>query len=222
MQENGNQRPATPDDYRPRRRGSHDSLLSVAGMDIHTPSRRARGPQPSIPIARLPRRNFSSGGNLYSTPPVISTTTVTADRETPSKNPQQSPRSLLASVCRSQGQGQETDNTPAADSTPSRKPSLSRRVGGWVRGRWGTAPVAASRPTESESQAQPSTPSPAVNALTKSQNKAKGEYVPAFRFRHPGVNQKGPIMGFRPSSHPPISVHAEVVDEGALRESLAE
>ncbi|BCR91889.1 uncharacterized protein ACHE_70732S [Aspergillus chevalieri] len=228
-QEN-NQRPVTPDGYRRRRRGSHDSLLSVAGMDIHTPSRRrsrAGGPGP-IPIAGIHRHNFPSGAEVYSTPPVIATTTVTADREAPSKNPH-SPRSLLASVCRSQAQTQtqDTNSAPAADNPPSRKPSITRRVGGWVRGRWGTVPVAAPpQPGEPASQTQPPSPSPAVNALTRNQNKAKAEYVPApaaaFRFRHPGVNQKGPIMGFRPSSHPPISVHAEVVDEGALRESLAE
>ena len=227
MQEN-NQRPVTPDGYRRRRRGSHDSLLSVAGMDIHTPSRRRSrtgGPGP-IPIAGIHRRNLSSGAEVYSTSPVIATTTVTADREAPSKNPH-SPRSLLASVCRSQGQGHvwETENAPAADNPPSRKPSITRRVGGWVRGRWGTAPVASPQSAEPASKTQPRS-SPPVNALTRNQNKSKAEYVSApaaaFRFRHPGVNQKGPIMGFRPSSHPPISVHAETVDEGALRESLAE
>jgi hypothetical protein len=40
--------------------------------------------------------------------------------------------------------------------------------------------------------------------------------------RPPGINQKGLILGLRPPVRTPSEVHARVVNEGLLRESLAE
>ena len=246
-------RPETPDVFTSplrnrRRRASHDSLFSVAGMDIHTPTRRysrMHDLQSGYPMRSIPRRNFSSAGESYSTPPVISTSNVTADREATSKTSQHSPRRLLASVCRSASHDVDADATA---STPSRKPSLSRRVGGWVRGRWGTgaAPEQEERPSSSSSGHGPtatpgtvpppapappthSTPAPTPasapaerpSSASGLKNKVKADCASALRFRYPGVNQKGPVMGFRPPPQAPVSVQPEV-DEGLLRESLAE
>lgn len=241
-------RPETPDVFTSplrnrRRRASHDSLFSVAGMDIHTPTRRysrMHDLQSGYhPMRSIPRRNFSSAGESYSTPPVISTSNVTADREATSKTSQHSPRRLLASVCRS-----ASHDVPEAPepTTPSRKPSLSRRVGGWVRGRWGTGAVSEQepeRPSSSSSSHNPtvvppppapappthnSTPTPAAERPSSAsglKNKVKADCASALRFRYPGVNQKGPVMGFRPPPQAPVSVQPEV-DERLLRESLAE
>lgn len=241
-------RPETPDVFTSplrnrRRRASHDSLFSVAGMDIHTPTRRysrMHDLQSGYhPMRSIPRRNFSSAGESYSTPPVISTSNVTADREATSKTSQHSPRRLLASVCRS-----ASHDVPEAPepTTPSRKPSLSRRVGGWVRGRWGTGAVSEQepeRPSSSSSSHNPtvvppppapappthnSTPTPAAERPSSAsglKNKVKADCASTLRFRYPGVNQKGPVMGFRPPPQAPVSVQPEV-DERLLRESLAE
>ena len=242
-------RPETPDVFTSplrnrRRRASHDSLFSVAGMDIHTPTRRYSRMHDLqsgyYPMRSIPRRNFSSAGESYSTPPVISTSNVTADREAPSKTSQHSPRRLLASVCRSASHDVETaPDAPA--STPSRKPSLSRRVGGWVRGRWGTGATPGhgqeERPSSSSSNHYNPTgvpppapaPTPAPTPATERpssasglKNKVKADCASTLRFRYPGVNQKGPVMGFRPPPQAPVSVQPERVDEGLLRESLAE
>lgn len=219
-----------------RRAASHESLFSVAGMDIHTPSHRPSRMSDFTPGAlppRVQRRIMSS--DLSSTPPTTSTSTITAGREPAKPSPsQQSPQSLLASVAGPR-QSQHSAENPSPSSlddssiTPTRILSLGSRVGGWVRGRWGTVPVSSRRslkplteepsPTQSCASSTHSSEhqqAPSVQASSAPQKR------PHLRFRYPGINQKGPIMGFRPPPPPPVSIHAERLDEGLLRESLAE
>ncbi|PLN80525.1 hypothetical protein BDW42DRAFT_170587, partial [Aspergillus taichungensis] len=223
--------------YRPLRRGSsHESLFSVAGMDIHTPSH-----QPSrmsdltgtLPI-RIPHRIVSSTAELSATPPVISTNTVTADRG-PLKAGQ-SPQTLLASVAAAKHHDASSVDSDASNATvtPTRKMPLTRRVGGWVRGRWGTAPVAGDQvdhaveaPVSSSSSSSrtssvpPPVPPPAEQPRPSSSGDKNRGAPSLLHFRYPGVNQKGPIMGFRPPPPAPAVLHPENLDEGLLRESLA-
>ncbi|KAE8144714.1 hypothetical protein BDV25DRAFT_166201 [Aspergillus avenaceus] len=214
-----------PDDvfstpYRSVRKGSHESLFSVAGMDIHTPSRRpSRMSDMAVP-PRIPRRIFTSTDRFSN--PVISTTTVTADRE-PARIDQSS-QTLLASMAASKQPeaGSLASEQPDSANAPARKVSLSRRVGGLLR-RWTPAPVPTSdvgsteeRPKSSES------PTDTTSSADIHDPKIKAELTPSLRFRYPGVNQTGPIMGFRPASRAPSAIHAERVDESLLRETLAE
>ncbi|KAK9575688.1 hypothetical protein V6Z92_009517 [Aspergillus fumigatus] len=228
---------STPHSPSLRRRQSHESLFSIAGMDIHTPSRRpsriSDHLQSSLPI-RTPRRIISPTPELFSPSPIISTSTVTADREPP-KSSEHSPRKFLATVA---GRHRAADAASAmsADSgstestvTPNRKTSLSRRVGGWVRGRWGIAAVSAdsNAKPQAESDALPpestASPEPARPSSTSARrSRASFDAVPNLRYRYPGVNQSGPIMGLRPPPPAPVSLHPEQLDEGLLRESLAE
>ncbi|KAL2830085.1 hypothetical protein BJY01DRAFT_240506 [Aspergillus pseudoustus] len=223
---------STSSPYRTTRRStSHESLFSVAGMDIHAPSLRPSRmnhlSSGALPI-RVQRRILSS--DLSST--LTSTTTVTAGRE-PAKASQQSPQSLLASVAAThaspqQPEGQTPSSSPMDDSaiTPTRIFSLGSRVGGWVRGRWGTAPVSSRgglKPlTEEPSPAQSSASSTVSSEPTPALATSAPAKRPTMRFRYPGVNQKGPIMGFRSPPPPPVSIHAEQLNEGLLRESLVE
>ncbi|PIG86048.1 hypothetical protein AARAC_004943 [Aspergillus arachidicola] len=221
-----------PDDvfaspYRSRRRQSHESLFSVAGMDIHTPSRRpSRMEDVSRPFpARVPRRIFSSNDRFSN--PVLSTSTVTANRE-PSKIDQSS-QTLLASMAASRQSETESATSGHSDptGTPTRKISLTRRVGGWMREHLGNAPTAAigdanphqEQPIPSASQASSDTTPPSTASRKPN---PKADTVPSLRYRYPGVNQKGPIMGFRPNSRAPFAIHAEAIDESLLRETLAE
>ncbi|CEL06761.1 hypothetical protein ASPCAL09933 [Aspergillus calidoustus] len=216
-----------------RRSTSHESLFSVAGMDIHTlshrPSRMSELTSGALPIS-VQRRILSS--DLSST--LTSTTTVTAGRE-PARPSHKSPQSILASVAATHAASQQqTDNNPTPSSsplddsalTPTRILTLGSRVGGWVRGRWGTAPVASRsslKPlTEEPSPAQSSASSTVSSERTSVLSSSAPAKRPPMRFRYPGVNQKGPIMGFRPPPPPPVSIHAEQLNEGLLRESLAE
>ncbi|KAL5334836.1 hypothetical protein BJX70DRAFT_391080 [Aspergillus crustosus] len=210
------------------RAASHESLFSVAGMDIHTPSHRPSRmsgfTSGALPI-QVQRRILSS--DLSSTPPVTSTTNVTAGRE-PSNPSHQSPQALLASVA---GPRQPpADNPPptsmddSALTTPTRISSIGSRVGGWVRGRWGTAPVSScgglnpleEEPSPAHSCASSTISSERTHSLASSVTQKRAP----LRFRYPGINQKGPIMGFRPPPPPPVSIHAEQLDEGLLRETL--
>ncbi|EAW10906.1 uncharacterized protein ACLA_065400 [Aspergillus clavatus NRRL 1] len=238
-----NQPSADPDDvFSPSRsplrsRQSHESLFSIAGMDIHTPSRRPSRMSDlhsSLPI-RAPRRIISPSAELFSPSPVISTSTVTAGREPP-KVSEHSPRRLLATVVASRARA--GDDAPFAESaeigsdstvTPSRKASLSRRVGGWVRGRWGIAPTSSNGDTEPRAEsdmATAQTPESPASSRPSSAGKQKStssfDAMPKLRYRFPGVNQSGPIMGFRPPPQAPVSLHPEQLDENLLRESLAE
>ncbi|KAL4801927.1 hypothetical protein BDV18DRAFT_154567 [Aspergillus unguis] len=236
-----------------RRTTSHESLFSVAGMDIHTPSHRPSRmtdfTSGALPL-RVQRRILSS--DLSSTPPTTATVNVTAGREPIKRSPtRQTSQSLLASVAgprqpqqQPQAETEEQTHSSQDDSsttTPTRILSLGSRVGGWVRGRWGTAPTSSSRRSRSlnplseadeqdhdQEGGQSQEPSPVQScASTISDHQVQTPpSVPQkhrqLKFRYPGINQKGPIMGFRPPPPPPVSIHAETLDEGALRESLAE
>jgi hypothetical protein len=203
-----------------RRSSSHDSLLSVsvAGMDIHTPNTRHLRMGDWHPGMKIPQRILSPSVELVSTPPIISAPAIQADRASSSGYNSQA---LLASMAT--GNKSDTASVVSADSTstisttaPGRKVPLGRRVGGWVLGRWGMAPVSDEPhdPTQSPVTSVASSPATAVSA-------PKLDPL-ALRFRYPGVNQKGPIMGLRPPPAAPVSLHPTGIDEDLLRDTLAE
>lgn len=229
--------PTAPDDvfgiqmpFSPlRKSASHESLLSVAGMDIHTPSNRHSPMGRWHPGIRIPQRIVSPSVELVSTPPVVSAPIVTADRV---KGPDQSSRSLLASVAAGNGGASECASVMSADSTststgssstatpvPRKSATLGRRVGGWVLGRWGMAPDSAA--AEHDVAPEPSNGSEASTPTEHSTPKPPDLAAP-LRFRFPGVNQKGPVLGLRPPPRAPARVHPQNIDEELLRESLAE
>lgn len=227
-------RPRTPHDI-VRRKPSQDSLFSVAGMDIHTPVRQSRA------VSRSKRYNahsLSCGREFLSTPPVIATTTITADGQAPSKPSEQSPRKLLESVAGTGNNASPPTNFMTAASIPAeslaRKSSFSRRVSGWMRGKWGnnamdpnTAAAAAAAETSTASTA----PSASVSGSITTQSQTSEEQpatpnapqgIPVGSFRNAGVNQKGPIWGFRPPGPAPTVLQPAGIDERLLQESLAE
>ncbi|KAJ6084509.1 hypothetical protein N7486_011309 [Penicillium sp. IBT 16267x] len=216
-----------------RKSTSHDSLLSVAGMDIHTPiNRQARmgGWHPGI---RIPQRLISPSVELVSTPPIISAPTIIANR---AKGPETSSRSLLASVVASAGHSLPSDSasivsadssSTASTATPGSRKSSA--LGRWVLGRWGTAAVPDTSDAEFEDRIaaiesalipEPSTSVP--TPLAQPPKAPAPDLAPPLRFRFPGVNQKGPIMGLRPPGPAPIVVQVQGIDENLLQESLAE
>ncbi|MCJ1380602.1 hypothetical protein MMC17_003710 [Xylographa soralifera] len=178
---------AYPSHPKLRRAASHESLISVSGMDIHTLRER--------PSQMFIGRGFTPQ-NLYSRPspttpvassnPLVSPTTATGrpaiqrrDRDSSDYN-----RSLLASHARNDG----------------RQPSFGKLVGGWV---WGKKAVATMAST-GDLRAKASTP------------------TSPFEGRPSGVNQSGPIRGFRPPPKAPTQVQPARVDTGLLQELLEE
>jgi hypothetical protein len=83
-----------------------------------------------------------------------------------------------------------------AKSTSTENKGLGRVVGSWVRGRLGVAPLASTGNLRD----------PATFG---------GSFT-----RMPGINQKGPIVGWKPPDRTPSEVHAKMLDEGLLKESL--
>ncbi|RJE25826.1 hypothetical protein PHISCL_01802 [Aspergillus sclerotialis] len=202
------------------RSSSHDSLFSVAGMDIHTPTPSRMGSLHSTLPLQKPRRIISPSLELFSTPPTTSTTTITAGREPP-KAVDRSPQSILASVAAGKNHSDtasmlsaESGSTGSTTTTIRKTPSLSRRMGGWVKGRWGTAPV---RSNDSTDVSDSISSSPSVD-----RTKSRPESIPSLTFRYPGVNQSGPIRGFRRPPRGPDTVQVEGLDQNLLNESLAE
>lgn len=232
----GEPAPATAEDifgiqipYTPlRKSASHDSLLSVAGMDIHTPTNRHAHMGDWRSGMHIPRRIVRPSVDLVSTPPVISAPAISIDR---AKSSDRTSRSLLASVAAgsvpsdsaSVVSGDSSSTSSTATQVPRKSSTLGRRMGGWVLGKWGTAPVSSADPkddTPTESSPNTEASAPASHPTPKAPEPTLPQMP--LRFRFPGVNQKGPVMGLRPPPQAPASIHVQSIDEDLLRESLAE
>ncbi len=189
-----------------RRAASHESLLSVSGMDIHT-------------LRHRPSQLLTLSSSI-STNPVLSQATAIASRPTllAAESPSVS-RSLLSGIAAEQ-------RAAASTSTASAGSNFGRRVGGWVLGKWGVAPVSSAAPVYPQSyvakRANSEMARPAGGV-------AKSKVVPTVKLRPPGVNQDGPLLWSlqaerekRAEAAKKASVVAGAVDEEALRESLRE
>jgi hypothetical protein len=205
--------PTTP--YRPslRRAASHESLISISGMDIHTLQSRPA----QLLFSSTPK--FSSPGSGASIQPEVTPWTATATGGMVSRNQNSSisNRSLLYSTIANQKRG-----ISAQKSTPT----LGKKVGGWVFGKWGTAPT----PSTSGSIARPGSTHSSNSQSTQNSAKKKDELEKKkverekeMRLRPAGVNQSGPIWGFFDAIPPtPTKVVAEDIDQRALVEALEE
>lgn len=180
-----------------RRAASHESLLSISGMDIHT--LRA---QPSQLLTGNVGRSFTSQA-------VISGATAHAARPAAMSRPLASGRNLLSGV--------------AAEQRLASRPSLGSKVGGWVFGRWGATPAPINSTARSvggstASNKPPSRPS----ASDKPGDSFDPQATPRKpKVRPPGINQSGPILGFAPEikTHhlPPVM---KSLDEEALKGAM--
>ncbi|OAG07737.1 uncharacterized protein CC84DRAFT_1144501 [Paraphaeosphaeria sporulosa] len=193
-----------------RRAVSHESLISISGMDIHTLQLRPS----QLLLSASPR--FATPGGTDSLNPELTPWTATATARMSRRDLDSSAynRSLLYS------------STPRAPSAAYRIPSaggLGKKVGGWVLGRWGTTPASPSatsspRPDSSKSaETQSST-----DTVKKDLGVKKKEVKKEVRLRAPGVNQDGPIWGFFDIKETPTKVVVEEYDAEALGEALGE
>lgn len=253
-----------------RKSASHESLLSVSGMDIHTlrerPSHLLGGFESRYFLSRRPpQRVMTVATETSSTPPVISTTNITADKASivNAGSLPRSSHSLLASVAAkssipapSSDTASTGSNTPTTDPVPilasqdGNKPTtITRKVGGWVMGKWGIAPSPATSVTPSSSfstwtvdilrhnqhhhliraqqsdTASISSDATTSTSTTTNTNKARttATTTPKPIIRGFGINQKGPIPGFVSSTPLPakqVAIHAHVLDRELLDETL--
>ncbi|KAK4891288.1 hypothetical protein LTR27_010091 [Elasticomyces elasticus] len=175
-----------------RRAASHESMISVSGMDIHTIKSR-----PSQLLGGHSARPLATRASLSSAHAQATGTTATLSR------PSDSSRNVLS--------GMATEQRRLASKSSSQ--GFGSKVGGWVFGRWGAtpAPTASTAPVPASAALRSSvTPKPLSRASTASGDAAPfdPEATPKkLKIRPPGINQSGPIMGFGPElkiAHPPV------------------
>ncbi|KAL9122667.1 MAG: hypothetical protein Q9187_000789 [Circinaria calcarea] len=178
-----------------RRATSHESVLSLSDMQPHPvqqdSSYVSRGSRLFNPQNRYPLRSPTLG--YVSNNAVISPTNAIGrpafQRQGDSSTYH---RSLLSG-----GAGRRLQ--PESDArSEAKKSNIGKRVGGWMWGKWGVAPMASTGNFRAKA------------ALS------------AIDVRPPGVNQRGPVRGLNPPKRAPSTVEAVEVDTNLLRESLGE
>ncbi|KAJ5038155.1 uncharacterized protein L3040_007024 [Drepanopeziza brunnea f. sp. 'multigermtubi'] len=199
---------------RPRLRpsASHDSILSVSGIDIHT-------------LKSRPSQITIRGGSALLRPPsrlgtptviVSSESSTVIPRATLSRQTQDSTAYLRS--MRASGDG------PRSISPSNSNERTKTKLGGWVFGRWGITPQKSAGGAGRSSSASPqSSPQQKQQQQQRAVSTPVVDPLKAFAGRAPGINQKGPILGFaKKIERAPSQVKAEVVDHDALREILME
>jgi hypothetical protein len=198
-----------------RRHASHESLISVSGMDIHTlASRPSQLLYSSSPRLTTPRSAGSVGPELT---PWTATAHGTLSNKT-SESSMANREFLYSSIANSKRGLRKSDGPQPASS------SITQKVGGWVFGKWGATPAPASpettRPSSILSQ---ETQSSASTAQDDSKKNTPKDAAGKPKLRPSGVNQNGPIWGFFDDvPEAPAKVVVQDYDADALGEALAE
>jgi len=189
-----------------RRSTSHESILSISGIDIHT--LKSRPSQLTITGRGLqPRTRLGTPTSMLSIDTLTSSSMITA-RPTLSRQGHDSTAYLRSSI----GTSPNTDTRSINSSNSGDSPGIKKKVGGWVFGRWGISPAKSSGDLKAASS---TAPSPRVVSQPV-------DPLKALMGRSPGINQKGPILGFVKKEKAPSNVKPERVDHSALREILME
>ncbi|OQN96797.1 hypothetical protein B0A48_17357 [Cryoendolithus antarcticus] len=192
--------------YKPRlrRAASHESLLSIAGMDIHTPQSR-----PSHMLISQP--GLTSGAVLSN---MQAQATATSGSSYSGAG-----RSLLSGM--------------AADHRAPPNKTVVRKASGWIFGRWGATPAPATTTISSAIAPAPAAPVRSGSVLTASSDKVSTHSAGQQdlgatpkklkpKLRPPGINQSGPIFGFMPEVKVQYAPVVKGLDEEALRRALLE
>lgn len=189
-----------------RRAASHESLISISGMDIHTLQSRPS----QLFLSSSPRFAHRGGADLLN--PELTPWTATASARMSHRNLDSTSynRDLLYS------------STPRSTSASYKLPGaggLGKKVGGWVLGKWGATPTPLSASSSPRPNSSKSAETHSSTDTVKKEAVAKKKEV---RLRAPGVNQSGPIWGFFDIPETPTKVVVEDYDAEALGEALAE
>ena len=187
-----------------RRATSHESLLSIHGMDIHT--LRDRPSQLMMPA----HGGLSSGA-------VVSNTQAHAARPTISTQRETSSHSIL--------RGMAADQRIASAPKHPQQKTVSRKASGWIFGRWGATPTSSSDENSTAVRSDAARPESLKSGGSSSKAKDDPETTPKKpkpQMRYPGINQPGPIFGFLPEikvQHPPI---VKNLDQSELSSALGD
>ncbi|KAM0719855.1 hypothetical protein Q7P37_003990 [Cladosporium fusiforme] len=161
-----------------RRATSHESLLSISGMDIHTYQSRPK--HTLLTKSGVSSGTVVSGAQAHAARPAIA-----------SHHSESNGHSILRGVA--------ADQRVAAAAPP--KPAIARKASGWIFGRWGATPS----PAVAESSSSTNTASIKSGSDRAKEDAQATPKAP--KLRSPGINQGGPIPGFGPEirvHHPPV------------------
>ena len=179
------------------RSNSHDSLFSISGMDIHTTAPHNR-----------PNRIFTNQIRPRNLSINLSTAALSSEHAIAQPTPRRDTHSSevrLHQLAQLNRRRSDSSNHQIADDDSGKSiksPStIGERVGGWVWGKWGVAPMASTGNMRAKAAVR-------ERALVGA--------------RPSGINQSGPIVGFKVARKAPSKVVAERVDEGLLEETLGE
>jgi hypothetical protein len=213
--------PFSPFDLQPtlRRSASHESILSISGIDIHTlksrPSQLTITGSSAILRPRTRPGQFAPVVSFASTGPITSSSTTIA-RPTISRNGHDSTSYLRSSM----GLAERPASRSSNGSSEGQSQGTVKGIGGWVWSRWGVSPTPTVVATASRSVSAPRIPDPPCASAPTGMPAV--DPLKAFMGRAPGVNQKGPILGLKRPERTPSKVVPERVDTDALREVLME
>jgi hypothetical protein len=140
-------------------------------------------------------------------------------------------RTFLQSVNQKRGPRKSDGPQPSSSSSGGGGSGLTKKVGGWVFGKWGNTPAPApasptittTRPTSSHSQQTTSTMDAGVRDKDVGGEGGRKKEEVKKKLRPSGVNQNGPIWGFF-DDVPELQskVVVQDYDAVALGEALAE
>ncbi|KAL3422533.1 hypothetical protein PVAG01_06689 [Phlyctema vagabunda] len=196
----------SPASFQPslRRTTSHESILSISGIDIHT--LKSRPSQITITgggAMLRPRSRFGPSSFTTSTISVDTSSSMVTAKPTLSRQDYTSAMYLRSSI--------GENDSHSVRSSNSSNDGLGKKVGGWMFGRWGVSPARSNGDLKA-----PGNPTPHRAVSTPV------DPLRAFMGRPPGINQKGPIPGLKRPEKAPSTVNPTVVDHDALRETLME
>ena len=211
------------------RSSSHDSLMSISGMDIHIAKRppasasqsssRIRGNAAYFPLTPAPARTMTASQPMAT---ITAVSAASSKRSFSSDTQGPAGRSLqhIAGVPASQQQG------------PSVVAGLGKMVGlgGWVGRKWGVAPTKSIADLRSHNSPSSSVNSTAQRTPPKAIPRpilasiGSGSGSDSFS-RTPGINQGGVIPGIwiaKQAESYQVQLQPKTIDEEGLKEGLAD
>ncbi|CZR53272.1 uncharacterized protein PAC_03150 [Phialocephala subalpina] len=190
-----------------RRTSSHESILSISGIDIHT--LKSRPSQMTITGDSLhfrPQTRLGTPSSIVSVETMTSASMITA-RPTLSRQGHNSTSYLRSTVLANSSDARSISSSGSNESSHP-------RTGGWLFSRWGVSPAKSTAVLRGPPLATP----PKQRVVSTPVDPLR-----AFMGRPPGINQKGPIPGFiKKAEKAPSKVTTELVDHDALQEVLME
>lgn len=204
---------------------SHESILSISGIDIHTlKSRPSQIIVTGSNTLLRPRSRLGTSSTTMSMETITGPSLITA-RPMMSRQGHNSSsylRSVSGTLRGSYNSDARSVSSSGSNSTDGPQSSVSNKLGGWVFGRWGASPKTSTSTSHlNPAQAQHRAVSTGSGIETPSKHGGEVDPLRALMGRPPGINQKGPIPGFvKKIDRAPSQVKAVVVDHDALKAVL--